>query len=123
MMRLKNAFYEDGVTDPDKEMLKYYDPADFDDPFVAAAPVVTLAAGSAAAIAKNAAACYVEGWEQPMLTIDEKTDPTARYKLATKLKGLFMHETDGHYDDYRKVRFAFPCFDFLLTYLGTLDVR
>ena len=91
--------------------------------FVATAPVVTLAADSAAAIANNAAACYVEGWEQPVLTADEKTDPAARYKLATKLKGLFMHETDGHYDDYRKVRFAFPCFDFLLTYLGTLDVR
>ena len=28
MMRLKNAFYEDGVTDPDKEMHKCYDPAD-----------------------------------------------------------------------------------------------
>ena len=79
-----------------------------------------MAADSAAAIANNAAAFYVEGWEQPMLTIDEKTDPTARYKLATELKGMFMRNTDEHYGDYRKVRFAFPCFDFLLTYLGTL---
>ena len=63
MMRLKNAFFEDGVTDPDKEMLKNYDTAVFDDPYVAAAPVVTLAAGSTAAIANNAAACYEEGWE------------------------------------------------------------
>ena len=55
-----------------------------------------------------------------MLTIDEKTDPTARYKLSTKLKGLFMRVTDELYGDYRKVRFAFPSFVFLLTYLGNL---
>ena len=88
-------------------------------PFVATAPVVALAADSAAAIANNAAACFVKEWEQPMLTTDEKTDPTARCELATKLKGLFMRDTDGLYGDFRKVRFAFPCFVFLLIYLGT----
>ena len=55
-----------------------------------------------------------------MLTIDEKTDPAARYKLAKNLKGLFTRDIDELYGDYREVRFGFPSFVFLLTYLGTL---
>jgi hypothetical protein len=101
-LRLRNSFYEAGLVDPNKEMVKYWEPADFVDPFVPIATAVPLAAGSVASIVNNAAACYVEDWKLPLLTIDEKTDATARFKLATKLKGLYMRDTDIDYDDYRR---------------------
>ena len=74
--------------------------------YVAVSPGAVMKADSAAAIAANAAACYTEEWEKPLLTVDEKGDPTARFRIVSKFKGLCMRDTDEDYDDYRMVNFG-----------------
>ena len=74
--------------------------------YVAVSPGAAMTADSAAAIAANAAACYTVKWEKPLLTVEEKADPTARFRIVSKIKGLCMRDTDEDYDDYRMVNFG-----------------
>ena len=74
--------------------------------YVTVSPGAVMTADSAAAIAANAAACYTEEWEKPLLTVDEKGDPTARFRIVSKTKGLCMRAMDEGHGDYRMVNFG-----------------
>lgn len=109
---LKTGNLDARVVDSSKEMAKYYETADYVDPYIP--PVTTDANSTATAVASDAANAWSEAWEKPLLIIDEKSDPTARFRLLTKLRGLCLRDTDEDYDDYRVVC-AF-LFDVLLTH-------
>ena len=83
--------------DPDQEIRKYWEKEDFLDPYIEPAPQPTgaaMTADSAAAIAANAAACYTEELEKPLLTVEEKVNPAARFRIVSKIKGQCMRDTD-----------------------------
>ena len=52
-------------------------------------------------IQENVFHAYIEKWEEPLLTISEATDSTARFRLATKYMGVVV--CDKRLNEWRVV--------------------
>lgn len=98
-VRMKHRKDFDEAVSADAEFEKYWEKEDFVDPYAVTEtpPPRTVVAG----IQQHEFLAYSEDWEPPLLTVNEATDRSARYKLATKFKGMYLHEEDD--DEWRVV--------------------
>ena len=98
-IRMKYRSEFDEGFQADEEFIKYWDLEDFVDPGgQTIAPTTRTMVGD---IQEDAFRAYIEDWEKPLLTINEASDSAARFRLATKYKGMAMW--DEALDEWRVV--------------------
>ncbi len=84
-------------------MLKrYWEKDDFIDPFTPLDEPPTFRAGLLQDVSRNNFLAFEEDWESSIYCVDEKTESAARYKLLSKLKGIFLLDSDP-VNEYRVV--------------------
>ena len=105
-LRLKEGTLSSDAVDPEEEMIKYWEPEDFVDPYVA--PNTAAATTTATTAPLNLVNAWLEDLEKGLLTTDEKKDATARFRLLNKTRGLHLRDVDPTYDEYRVVSFCYP---------------
>ena len=98
-IRMKNKSEFDEGAQADVEFTKYWEKEDFVDP--GGQTIAPTTRTMVANVQDNAFHAYIEDWEEVLLTINEATDSTARFRLATKYKGMVMF--DAKLDEWRVV--------------------
>ena len=96
---MKNKSEFDEGAQADVEFTKYWEKEDSVDP--GGQTIAPTTRTMVANVQDNAFHAYIEDWEEVLLTINEATDSTARFRLATKYKGMVMF--DAKLDEWRVV--------------------
>jgi len=89
-IRMKNRSEFDEGAQADEEFTKYWDNEDFVDQ--GGQTITPTTRTMVANVQDNAFRAYIKDWEKALLTINEATEPAARFRLATKYMNMAVFD-------------------------------